>query len=203
MLFGKKKDKEAKSVQKGQTTSQGTSSGAKPFWDAEQAVATPGPQGEAKAPDAPADENASLLLAISRVDQLEQSSGQQAGGKVDRGWLWLGAGDGGRSVQSFPAVEGELFTAQATLALLDPGRNNIDSRFFFGPIFFDADGKVLMWWKPFNKPGADPADVAVEARAPEGTASVKLGIHGSWDASGNAGDYVVGFANARLLKRSA
>jgi len=199
MLFGKKKDKEAKAVQQGQATSHGASSRAKQFWDTEQPAPS---QGQAKAPDAPADENASLLLAISRIDQLEQSSGQQASGKFDRGWLWLGAGDGGRSVQSFPAAEGELFTAQATLALLDPGRNNIDSRFFFGPIFFDADGKVLLWWKPFNKPGAEPTDVAVETRAPEGTTSVKLGISGSWDSSGSAGDYVVGFANARLLKRS-
>lgn len=199
MLFGKKKEKEAKAVQKGQTVGSAASSTAKQVWDSEQPAPT---QDQATALDAPADASAMMLLAISRIDQLEQSSGLEASGKFDRGWLWLGAGEGGRSVQSFPATEGDLFAAQATLALLDAGRNNIDSRFFFGPIFFDANGKVLLWWKPFNKPGTEPADVAVETRAPEGAASVKLGISGSWDASGNAGDYVVGFANVSLMKRS-
>jgi hypothetical protein len=211
MLFGRKRDKDTKTVKKGHSPGHGTSMSVKQAWEPGPAAAD---YDEEAAPASVAHSDTSwtgqagetgdaILLTMTSIDQLEQASGQMAGGTFEGGWLKLCAGHGGRTVRAFPANEGDLFATHATIALIDPGQNNIQSRFFFGPIFFDADGNVLLWWKPFNKPDTKAVDVVVETRAPAGTATVKLGIHGSWDASGKAGDYIVGFANARLEKRSA
>ncbi len=208
MLFGKRRDKMSKTLQKGAKSDQDVSPRSPQPANSAQLEATSangdGASGVFSAAEntfeAVSDEPGSVLLAISRIDQLERYPGTAASGKVENGWLQLGAGDGGHALQSFPASAGDVFSAKARIVLLDGGSNSFVSRFFFGPLFLDSEGKVLWWWKPFDKPATDPVDVLVEARAPEGTVEVKLGIHGSWDSSGDAGDYVVGFANARLVK---
>ncbi len=211
MLFGKRRDKESKVAQKGANAHRDPSPKSLSTSDsAAVEIKTAGGDRAARACPATdstvaatSDDTVPLLLAITSIGQLEQSRGIAASGKFQDGWLQLGAGDGGHAIQSFPAKEGEIFAAKAHIVLLDGGLNNVASRFFFGPLFLSSEGKVLMWWKPFERPHTDVAEVSVEARAPEGTAEVKLGIYGSWDKSGSSGDYVVGFANARLVKAAA
>jgi len=144
----------------------------------------------------------SLLIVVTEIAQLELAPGRPATGVVEGGWLQLGSRDGGRTAVSFPAREGDVFEGTATTVLIDPGANGLPSRFMFGPIFLDAEEKVLTWWKPFPKPAGAPTEITVTEQAPAGTASVRLGVRGTYDSKGETGDYVVGFAHARLAKVS-
>lgn len=203
MLFGKRGDKQAKSQKKGSAQRPGFShiNQDSPSSSAIDSGAVDRLRAMAVFPvDVPSEESAALLVAVSSVDQLERSRGNSASGTIEDGWLRLAAGDGGQSLQAFPATEGELFVAKAKVALLEQGMNHVASSFYFGPVFLNEEGKVLLWWKSFDKPGTEPCDISVEARAPAGAFEVKLGLHGSWDRNGNAGDYVVGFADARLIR---
>ena len=190
MFFGKRRKEEARSAKA----------------DAKQAKGRPEPTASepsetiSTSADPSAAQLSPPLIVVTDVAQLELAPGRPATGIVENGWLQLGSKDGGRTVESCPAREGDVFVGTATTVLIDPGANGLQSRFMFGPVFLDADEKVLTWWKPFPKPASTPTEITVSEQAPAGTASVRLGVRGTYDAKGETGDYVVGFANARLAK---
>jgi hypothetical protein len=195
MLFGKQRKEEAKSAKpdkkkKAKGATEPLAAEPKAAAPLEDVAATANPPAHFSSP----------LVVVTEVAQLEWVPGRPATGVFEGGWLQLGSTDGGRTVASFPAREGDVFEGTAITVLVDPGANGLPSRFMFGPMFLDADEKVLTWWKPFPKPSNEPAEITVTEQAPAGTASVRLGVRGTWDSKGETGDYVVGFAHARLAK---
>lgn len=140
------------------------------------------------------------MIQIASVSDLMSASGNPLEGQMVGGWCVLPAHVGGRSVAAIPVSEGDKVRATTHVSLIDGGTSGRPSKFFFGPVFFDADQNVVQWWNAYDRPDQEPSEIVVEATASAGAVTVRLGMHGTWDAKGNTGDYVVGFASARLEK---
>lgn len=153
------------------------------------------------APSGQGSVSAGASLSVSDMTELVSTTGRPAKGSMAGKWFALGPSEGGRSAAALQAAEGDNYRATASVTLLKPSTNGIESGYFFGPLFLDKDGNVLKWWKKFDMPAAgQPAEISVEYAAPAGTESVRLGLNGTVNPKGDPGDYVVGFSDARLEK---
>jgi hypothetical protein len=144
--------------------------------------------------------SARAVIEIGSISDLLSGTGKPVDGQMTSGWCALPSHVGGRSVASLPVAEGDKVKSSAQVVLIDAGTDGNRSRFFFGPVFLDAQQNVVQWWDAFDRPTGQPTEIVVEATAPAEAVTVRLGMHGTWDAKGNTGDYVVGFASARLEK---
>jgi pimeloyl-ACP methyl ester carboxylesterase len=142
-------------------------------------------------------------IVVNQMSDLMSASRGKPKGAKDGEWFVFGRSQGGRSAIAVPAMEGDRFRATASVRLVTPGTNGFESGFYFGPLFFDAEGKVVTWWARQDMPKAgEVTKVSVERVAPPRTASVRLGMNGPYDSSGNTADYVVGINSPRLHKVS-
>lgn len=100
-----------------------------------------------------------------------------------------------------PARENDLFELSATVRLSKKQTNRTVNGFFAGPIFYDAAGEIVKWWhpqKPFTS-GEKTRKMVIRSTAPEGTASVGIGLCGSW-AEADPADFTIAVKSAKLLR---
>lgn len=115
--------------------------------------------------------------------------------------LRIGPSFGVVSAVSRPAGAGDKFVCEFEARLATPPTNGKPVNFFVGPVTRDAAGNLVGYWieQPAFAPGESTRKGAVEMTAPAASATVHVGIHGSWAAEG-AGDGEVQFT--RLQVRS-
>lgn len=116
-------------------------------------------------------------------------------------WLSVAPYRAAVSAHSLPAKEGDRFRATGHAILIEPQRSGPPLPFAFGPIFYDAEGKIIQWWMSIPYPASsNPFEIASASVAPAGAVSVRLAMRGGWDPSGTPTDFVVGFASLRMEK---
>ncbi len=202
MLFKKRGDADKKARKTKEPIPAKSQDTSAVFWEPNAAPAkTASDTKQDVAPEAAQTSAGNAVIRITDIAELVVATGGlPATGEVSHGWLALGPKDGGWSIDAIDAREGDVFVATAVTILISPGENGTPSRYRFGPMFFDADDKVLTWWTPFDKPVEKASEISVTATAPAGTAKVRLGVRGTFDAKGETGDYRVGFSSPQLSR---
>jgi hypothetical protein len=150
----------------------------------------------AQAPAAAADVGA---IVVNDASQLVSSSGRPSPAVMQGEWCVLANSQVGRSAQSLPASEGDIFVATGVVTQLNPNPAGQPAGFCFGPIFLDAGENVLRWWATFDKPSTDASEVSARARAPAGTVSVRAAIRGP-KVDGAEADYALGIRSIKVEK---
>lgn len=138
-------------------------------------------------------------LAIRNLDELVAVAGNPIGGDFVSGEYIAGPKQGGRSKRFLPAREGEIWKLSSTVRIVYRSSGDTDATILAGPIFFDADGKVLQWWRPLP---CVEGPISVEAVAPSGTAKVAAGIYGVWFKDREPPLVKVAFGSITLARRS-
>ncbi|MBY0569553.1 MAG: hypothetical protein K2P70_19745 [Hyphomonadaceae bacterium] len=107
-----------------------------------------------------------------------------------------------RSKQSLAAAPGETFSLDFEVAAVSDPTNGGRANFLVGPMFLDADEKVVGWWR--EQPPISVAEGvrrgAVDAVAPAGTESAHISIYGSFVREGTPGNGEVAFTRLHLRK---
>jgi hypothetical protein len=164
--------------------------------------AAPAPAPKPAPAPAPAPQSATVSsIAIADLSQLLTATGKPVRASIVGDWYAFGANQFGISTDSVPASEGDEFLATATVAALDGGAGDDAAQFGFGPIFLDAEGKVIRWFRSHDKPAQTGSEVQSKGRAPAGTVSAKLALRGA-KSEQTEGVYTLGARNLRLEKAS-
>lgn len=156
-------------------------------------------------PAAPAHVPVDILLAVTREDQLQKLDGSAvsiAPASTGAGIIFQ-PGTGGVSRQSISVSPGETYVVHVTATLQRAATTGADPICFAGPVFYNAAGKILQYWKKQDVPGPDaPKTYRVAIVAPAEAAQARIGLHGSWaDAkAGPPSDILVGFGTATLTR---
>jgi hypothetical protein len=137
-------------------------------------------------------------IAIADISQLVTGSGKPTRSTVVGEWFAFRANQIGISKDAVAAAEGDVFSAMATVTLLDQGQGDQAAQFGFGPIFYDAQGNVVRWFKGFEKPNQQASELKSDGRAPAGTVSVRLAFRGP--KSDEESVYTVGARNLQMRK---
>ncbi len=138
-------------------------------------------------------------LAIENLDDLVAVAGSPIGGEFISGEYIVGPKQGGRSKRLLPAREGEVWNLSSTLRIVYRSLGDTEATILAGPLFFDADGKVLHWWRPLP---CLEGPISVEAVAPFGTAKVAAGVYGVWFQDREPPLVKVAFSSTTLARRS-
>lgn len=127
-------------------------------------------------------------------------SGKPAVGVIDQDAYHLRADEGVVSRESLSATAGAIYELSFTVLAASDATNGGAPNFFAGPVFLDGDGRVMRSWKeqPEIRVSDGPRTAAVKSRAPEGAATVHMGIHGSFVKGGVSGDGAVAFSRLEL-----
>ncbi len=111
---------------------------------------------------------------------------------------------GVRSTRSLATGSGEKFCLVFEVAAISDPTNGGPANFFVGPMFLDADGKVVGWWR--EQPPISVAQGvrrgAVEAVAPAGAATAHISICGSFMKEGPPGNGEIAFSRLHLTRVS-
>jgi hypothetical protein len=123
-------------------------------------------------------------------------------GAIDDGAYRLGRHHNAYSVAHWPAIAGHAYRVHFRAAALADSTNGGKNNFFVGPMYLDAEGKVVGWYK--EQPPISVAEGqrtgTVESVAPANAATVHIGVMGNYAKEGQAGDGVIAFAELRLVE---
>lgn len=127
-------------------------------------------------------------------------SGSLALGELQHGKFVVGPGQGGRTAASLVATPGRSYRLSFVVVAISEASNGGRSNFFAGPLFFDADGNIVGWWREQSPISLREGSRTgfVDSVAPENAAIVCAGVHGAHVREGVAGDSVVAFSHLKL-----
>ncbi|MBY9068549.1 glucosyltransferase domain-containing protein [Hyphomonas sp. WL0036] len=123
--------------------------------------------------------------------------------------LDFSSGQGGISVEALDVSPGESFILTYAGKILDAGNNGVPLSFAVGPVFLDADGKVVGWWSSeagrkavaqANADGTFSFERAVVA--PDSATSAHLGFHGPYSPDGKANNGRIRINSAALIRNT-
>ncbi|MES1263387.1 MAG: hypothetical protein ABUL69_03450 [Peristeroidobacter soli] len=129
-------------------------------------------------------------------------TGQSASGQVRKGQYELGPNQGGITIQTLPARPGRTYRVGFKAHVVSaPANEGADFR--IGPVFLDADGKVVGWWQK-QEPITTKERTRkgfVETVAPDNAAAVCIGAYGPWAQDGKPTSGVVAVSELSLTER--
>lgn len=131
------------------------------------------------------------------------ATGAAPSGTVRKGSYELGPNEGGVSADTLPASPGKRYRVAFKAKVLMQADNGGETDFRVGPVFLDATGKVVGWWRkqePFARNERQRKGV-VEEIAPENAVAVSIGAFGSWKQKGAPGNGVVALSDLSLTER--
>jgi hypothetical protein len=144
-----------------------------------------------------------LDLGASKPEDWKTPSGEAATAVPSPSGLRVAAATGAVSATSAPAQPGDLFACDYEVRLVEASPNGAPVNFHVGPVMRDAAGTLISYWleQPPLTPDQPVRRGSIEVRAPEGTATVHLGVHGSWRADGQHGTAPVEFTHLALRQK--
>jgi hypothetical protein len=144
-----------------------------------------------------------LDLCASKPEDWKTPSGEAASAVPSSSGLLLAASTAAVSVSSAPAQAGDRFACDYEVRLVEGSPNGAPVNFHVGPVMRDAAGTLISYWLEQPPLTADQPvrRGSIEVTAPEGTATVHLGVHGSWRADGQHGTAPVEFTHLALRQK--
>lgn len=141
----------------------------------------------------------------------------QAGSATNTDWKTLGGdaitasasglvvlpGANAVSTLSAPAREGDNFICDYEVRLVTPANNGGPVNFYVGAVLQDATGRLIGYWveQPAFAAGETTRKGTTYATAPKGSATVHIGVHGSWLADASNGNGEVEFTSLRVRSK--
>lgn len=141
-------------------------------------------------------------IDVSSMEELEDAGYGRAGSVVGD-WLALGPNESRRSKSALRVAEGDVYELRTKATNLASSNEDPANGFFCGPIFYNANEEIVQYWteqKPFGRKEKN-RDIVVRSIAPSGAVTVRIGLHGSWSATGSASNFTVGFGRASLKRQ--
>lgn len=141
-----------------------------------------------------------LDLGASKPEDWKTPGGEAASAVPSPSGLLLAASTAAVSVISAPAQPGDQFACDYEVRLVEASPNGAPVNFHVGPVMRDAAGTLISYWLEQPPLTADQPvrRGSITVTAPEGTATVHLGVHGSWRSDGQHGNAPVEFTHLSL-----
>lgn len=107
------------------------------------------------------------------------------------------------STLSAPAREGDDFICDYEARLVTPATNGGPVNFYVGAVLKDAAGRLVGYWveQPAFAAGETTRKGTTYATAPKGSATVHIGVHGSWLPDSSNGNGEVEFTSLRVRSK--
>lgn len=138
-------------------------------------------------------------------DAWRSTGGTHSNLQITKSAISLAAGQGGISAAALSVQPGDRFRLSFEGSILDRGNNGVSLSFAVGPVFLDAEGKVVGWWN--SDFGRDAVKGAAEdqsfvsqreAVAPAQAVSAHIAFHGPYSPDGNPSNGRVQITGAKL-----
>lgn len=137
------------------------------------------------------------------IEAWRHPSGRAPQGLITNGTYQLTTNEAALSCAFLPAHPGKTYSVQYRAAAVAEPTNGASNNFFVGPMFLDATGKVLVWFReqpPISLAEGERKGI-VEIEAPTDAVTVHIGMQGNYTRDGPSGDGSIAILELRLREK--